>query len=74
MFAPVEATDLLSYLVLDTSYYTKTQFKAFRSLQAYNHMVSGFMTSVQGKVVNGKRFVVIVLFDKRFVCSFHEWH
>eukprot|EP00795_Rhopilema_esculentum_P001003 gene1003-10782_t len=56
---PVEATDLLSYLVLDTSYYTKTQFKAFRSLQAYNHMISGFITSVQGKVVNGKRFVVM---------------
>ena len=55
---PVEATDLLSYLVLDTSYYTKTQFKAFRSLQAYNQMVSGFITSVQGKVVS-KRFVVL---------------
>eukprot|EP00795_Rhopilema_esculentum_P010365 gene10365-19066_t len=56
---PVEATDLLSYLVLDTSYYTRTQFKAVISLQAYNHMVSGFITSVQCKVVNGKRFVVM---------------
>eukprot|EP00794_Sanderia_malayensis_P010417 gene10417-11507_t len=55
---PVEATDLLSYLVLDTSYYTKNQFKAFRSLEAYNHMVSGFITSVQGKIVS-KRFVVL---------------
>ena len=26
---PVEATDLLSYLVLETSYYTQKQFKAF---------------------------------------------
>eukprot|EP00794_Sanderia_malayensis_P002558 gene2558-2954_t len=51
---PVEATDLLSYLVLDTSYYTKNQFKAFRSLEAYNHMVSGFITSVQGKIVSKK--------------------
>ena len=33
---PVEASDLLSYLVLDTSFYTNAQFKAFRSLQAYN--------------------------------------
>ena len=32
---PIEASDLLSYLVLDTSYYTNKQFKAFRSLQAY---------------------------------------
>ena len=36
---PVEASDLLSY---ETSFYTKDQFKNFRSLLAYNHMVSGF--------------------------------
>ena len=28
---PVESTDLLFYFVLKTSYYTKQQFKAFRS-------------------------------------------
>lgn len=33
---PVEATDLLSYLVLDTSYYIKQQFKAYKSLEAFN--------------------------------------
>ena len=38
---PIEASDLLSYLLLDTSYYTNKQFKAFKSLQAYNQMVSG---------------------------------
>ena len=39
---PVESTsDLLFYLVLEKSYYTKQHFKAFRSLQAYNQMVSG---------------------------------
>ena len=37
---PVEATDLLSYLVLETSFYTKQQFKAYKSLEAYNSMVS----------------------------------
>ena len=36
---PIEATDLLSYLVLNTSYYTAQQFKAFKSLEAYNQMV-----------------------------------
>lgn len=55
---PVEATDLLSYFVLDTSYYTKSQFKAFRSLEAYNQMVSGFITSIQGRVV-GNYYVVV---------------
>ena len=55
---PVEAADLLSYLVLDTSFYTNKQFKAFRSLQAYNQMVSGFITSVQGHII-AKRYVVL---------------
>ena len=54
---PIESTDLLSYLVLETSYYTKEQFKAFKSLEAFNQMVSGFVTSVQGIMVSGK-FVV----------------
>ena len=55
---PVEASDLLSYLVLETSYYTNAQFKAFRSLQAYNQMVSGFISSVLGHLIKNK-FVVI---------------
>ena len=55
---PVEAADLLSFLVLETSYYTKDQFKAFKSLQAYNQMVSGFITSVQGHIIANKHVVV----------------
>ena len=55
---PIEASDLLSYLVLETSYYTKAQFKAFRSFQAYSQMVSGFISSVLGHLIKNK-FVVI---------------
>jgi len=33
---PVEVSDLLSYLVLETSFYTNKQFKAFKSLEAFN--------------------------------------
>ena len=44
---PIEATDLLSYLVLETSFYTKQQFKAYKSLEAYNFLVTGFITSIQ---------------------------
>ena len=55
---PMEATDILSYLVLETSYYTQKQFKAFRSLEAYNQMVSGFIASVEGHIVANK-FVVL---------------
>ena len=54
----VEAADLLSYLVLDTSFYTNKQFKAFGSLQAYNQMVSGFITGVQGHII-AKKYVVL---------------
>lgn len=54
---PVEGSDLLSYLVLETSFYTKKQFKAFKSLEAFNQMVSGFVTSVVGKVIAGKYVV-----------------
>ena len=54
----IEATDLVSYLVLETSYYTKQQFKCHKSLEAYNQMVSGFVTSVQGKIIAGKYVAV----------------
>lgn len=52
------ATDLLCYLVMDTSFYTKEQFKAFKSMEAYNQMVSGFITNVKGKLICNK-FVVV---------------
>ena len=55
---PIEATDLLCYLVVDTSFYTAQQLKAFKSLEVYNQMVSGFITSVQGKVINDKFLVL----------------
>lgn len=42
----VESTDILCYLVLETSFYTKQQFKALQSLEAYNQIVSGFIASV----------------------------
>lgn len=38
----VESTDLLCCLVLESCFYTQQQFKAFRSVEAYNKMVSGF--------------------------------
>ncbi|XP_015762500.1 PREDICTED: probable helicase with zinc finger domain [Acropora digitifera] len=37
----IESTDLLGYLVLETSFYTRQQFKAYKSLEAFNQMVSG---------------------------------
>ena len=54
----IESTDLLAYLVLETSHYTKDQFKAYKSLEAYNQMVSRFVTSVQGLMISRKCVVV----------------
>ena len=54
---PVEVSDLVSYLVLKTSYYIRHQFKALKSLEAFDQMVSGFVTSVVGKLIAGKYVV-----------------
>ena len=56
---PIEVSDLLSYLVLETSYYTNKQFKAFKILEAYMQVVSGFVKSVQGAEILNKIVVVV---------------
>ena len=43
---PVDSFDLVSYLVLKTSYMTSEQFKARKSLEAYNQFVSGWIKDV----------------------------
>ena len=42
----VSAADIVSYLVLQTSYITAKQFKAHKSLEAYNQFVSGWVKDV----------------------------
>ena len=39
------------------SFYTKEPFKAYKSLEAYNIVVSGFVASIQGCIVAGKHIV-----------------
>ena len=56
--SPVEAADLVSYLVLEMSFYTKDQLKNFKVLHAYNQMVSGFITSILGQMFSDKYVVV----------------
>ena len=50
-------------LVLETSFYTKNQFKAFRSLEACNQVVSGFVYNAQGHhtdiMIIASKFVVL---------------
>ena len=54
---PVSSTDVLFYLVLDTSFYTHQQLEAFRSLEVYNHMLPGWIASVKGYFISNK-FIV----------------
>ena len=54
---PKEQSDLFSFLVLETSYYTNDQFKNYKSLEAYNQVVPGFVASVKGKLVSEKHVV-----------------
>ena len=51
---PVDASDLLSYLVLQTNYITAKQFKAYKSLEAYNQFVCGWIKEVRTWSVAGK--------------------
>ena len=50
---PIDSTDLLSYLVLQTSYITTKQFKAHKSLEAYNRssLVAGYEISQPGSLM-----------------------
>ena len=54
---PIEAMDLFSYLVRDTSFNTKEQFKASKSLESFNFLVSGFITNAQGVKISDKYVV-----------------
>lgn len=49
---PITNMDIVSYLVLTHSYYTKEQMKAFKSLQAYKFFEGGFVIKVGTKLVN----------------------
>ncbi len=43
----VEASDLVAYLVLTTSFLTAKQFKAYKGLESYNQFVCGWVKDVQ---------------------------
>lgn len=51
---PVDVTDLLSYLVLKTSFISMSQFKARKSLEAYNQFVCGWVKDVVTRKIAGR--------------------
>ena len=50
----VEASDLVAYLVLQTNFITAKQFKAYKSLEAYNQFVCGWVKDVYSWKIAGK--------------------
>ena len=44
---PVESSDLVSYMVLQTSFLTAKQFKAYKGLESYNQFVCGWVKEVK---------------------------
>ena len=51
---PVEDCDLVSYLVLQTSFISMAQFKARKGLEAYNQFVCGWIKEVNTRKINDK--------------------
>ena len=63
----VEAVDITNYLVLQTSHYTKQQMKAYKSMEAYNFFVSGWVHNLGTKRLHDDHCLV---FARLSVCSY----
>ena len=55
---PVDASGLISCLVLDTSFFTAKQFKARKGLEAYNQFVCGWVKDVESFVCGSKHVTI----------------
>jgi len=57
-FPSVSFPDISNYLVLSTSFYTAKQMKAFKSMEAYNFFVCGWVKDLGTKLLkDGSRLV-----------------
>jgi len=60
---PINASDLVSYLVLQTSFLTAKQFKAHKSLESYNQFVKEVHTwKKTGKFLTTAHVCITLLF------------
>ena len=55
---PVDASDIVSYLVLQTSFISAKQFKAHRSMEAYNQFSNGWVKDVRACAAVGEKLIV----------------
>ena len=54
---PIDASDIASYLVLQTSFVTAKQFKAHKSMEGYNQFVYGWVKDIEVHGINGKSVI-----------------
>ena len=54
----VEYPDLVNYLVLQTSWLSKEHMKAYKSLEAYNFFISGWVSNLLTKKSKDGRVIV----------------
>ena len=55
---PVDASDIVSYLVLQTSFISAKQFKTHRSMETYNQFSNGWVKDVRACAAVGEKRVV----------------
>ena len=60
-YPSVEYPDIINYLVLQTSWITRQQMKAYKSMDAYNFFVSGWVNTIFTKPVAGTDKVVVTV-------------
>ncbi len=59
-FPQVEASDIVSYLVLQTNFISSKQFRAHKSLDAYNQFVNGLVKDVKAWTIVGHSEIAVV--------------
>lgn len=70
LFPNVEYPDIINYLVLQTSWATSSQMKAYKSTEGYNFFVSGWVNTLLVKKVGTNKAVVSGRVSKIQYCSY----
>ena len=52
--------DIVSYLVLKTSAYSMEEFRAYKSLEAYNQFVCGWVRELKVKKLSEKKLTIVL--------------
>lgn len=72
LYPRVETTDIKDYLVNGTSFYSREQFKASKSLEAHNYLTSGWVSQPRLKVLPDKNVVCVAKVSES-VTAMHFW-